>query len=248
MRRAGLTGALVLLVVVNLAVLGGVAWNRAGQPEASLLLTERELPLYDSFVRAEENSGLALQLSLYAGSYSPDWLDERKLRTLGFRPERYDTADAAEDETGRQALPRQAWVVLEFDGPAWQAALADSETELAGLDGKIQSGESTLQQREYRQESLERMRQSSSRLVAVDAGTDAAVLRERYPDTTRYLISSAEIHLWMAPAPSPEENGDRPRVRGTLQLLGDRIHVPLQQRAALQSALGGDVQNRATAC
>ena len=134
MRRAGLLGALVLLVVVNLAVLGGVAWNRAGQPEASLLLTERELPLYDSFVRAEENSGLALQLTLYGGSYSPDWLDERKLLTLGFRPERHDTADAAEYETGKQALPRQAWVVLEFDGPAWQAALADSETELAGLE------------------------------------------------------------------------------------------------------------------
>ncbi|MGB5474338.1 MAG: DUF4824 family protein [Gammaproteobacteria bacterium] len=114
-----------------------------------------------------------------------------------------------------------------------------------GLDEKIQSGESTLQQREYRQESLERMRQSSSRLVAVDAGTDAAVLRERYPDTTRYLISSAGIHLWIAPAPSPQENSDRPQVRGTLQLLVDRIHVPLQQRAALQTALGGDVWNRA---
>ena len=244
MRRAGLLGALVLLVVVNLAVLGGVAWNRAGQPEASLLLTERELPLYDSFVRAEENSGLALQLTLYGGSYSPDWLDERKLLTLGFRPERHDTADAAEDETGKQALPRQAWVVLEFDGPAWQAALADSETELAGLEEKIRSGESTLQQQGYRQQSLQRMRQSSSRLVAVDAGTDAAVLRERYPDTTRYLIARAEIDMWTESARSSVENGDRPRVTGTLQLLGDRIHVPLQQRAGLQSALGGDMQNR----
>ncbi|HUT39700.1 MAG TPA: DUF4824 family protein [Gammaproteobacteria bacterium] len=245
MRRAGLFAALMLLVVVNVAVLGGVAWNRAGQPAATLRLTERELPLYDSFVRAEENSGLALQLTLYQGSYSPDWLDEQKLRTLGFRPERYDTTDAAEGVRNKQALPRQAWVVLEFDGPAWQLALAESETELASLDGKIQAGESTLQQREYRQESLEQMRQSSSRLLAVDAGTDAAVLRERYPDTTRYLMTRAVIHLWVAPVLSPQEKGDRPRVRGTLQLPVERINVPLQLRAVLQTALGGDVQNRA---
>ncbi|MGB5306664.1 MAG: DUF4824 family protein [Gammaproteobacteria bacterium] len=244
MRRAGFIGALLLLVAVNVAVLGGVAWNRAGQPEASLLLTERELPLSYSLFSVEENSGLALQLTLYQDGSSPDWLDEQKLRTLGFHPQRHDTSDAAAGARDKQALPRRAWVVLEFDGPAWQAVLAESERQLAGLGAKIASGESTVQQQEYRQQSLEQLRQGASRLIAVDAGTDAVALRDRYSNTTRYLITGAEIHMWIERVQAPQENSDHQRVTGSLRLLAEQIHVSLHQRAALQSALGGDVQAR----
>jgi hypothetical protein len=45
MKRLGLVCALLLLVAVNAFVLAGIATNRSNQPEASLLLTERELPL-----------------------------------------------------------------------------------------------------------------------------------------------------------------------------------------------------------
>jgi hypothetical protein len=238
MRRVGLFGALALLLVVNAAVLGGVAWNRSGQPEATLQLTERELPLSYRHVRLEKNSGLALTLGLFRDSRSPDWLNERKLRALGFRPERYYAMNESGYERDKRALPRRAYVVLEFDGPAWQAALEEREQQLAELSTKIAIGEATVKQRERLQNALQRMRHSGSRLVAVDAGDDAAVLRGRYPDATRYLITSAEFHMRIDRSESAERETGRPVVRGHIaRIHSRRIHVPLQHRAALQSVL-----------
>jgi hypothetical protein len=241
MRRVGLFGALALLVVVNTAVLGGVAWNRSGQPEATLQLTERELPLRYRYVRSEENSGFALNLRLFEDSRSPEWLDEQKLRELGFRPERYYAADESGYERDKRALPRRVYLVLEFDGPAWQAAFEEREQQLAELNTKIEIGEATVKQRESRQRSLERMRHSGSRLVAVDAGEDPVVLRDRYPNTTRYLITTAEFRMRIDRSKSPEMGG--PVVRGHVgRILGSRMHVPLQHHEALQAVLGGETR------
>lgn len=238
MRRGGLIGALVLVVLVNATVLAGVAWNRSGQPDATLRLTERELPLQYSFYRAEEDSGLALQLTLSEGSRAPDWLDADKLAALGFQPE----PPGSEPATGRagikQALPRRAWVVLEFDGPAWQAALAARQQSLAAFDEKIAAGDATSQQRELGQQQLERMRVNGSRLVAVDAGADAAALRSRYPDRARYLITRAELRMRLSQPHASQRGAEAPVVRGYIrQLLPGRLHVPLQHRAALGGAL-----------
>ncbi len=245
MRRAGLIGALALLGVVNAVVLGGVVWNRSGEPQARLRLTERELPLHYSFYRSEEDSGLALRLTLSDGSRSPDWLDENKLRALGFRPERHYAADDTEAGRDKRALPRRAWVVLEFDGPAWRATLEARQQALVELAAKVAAGEATTAQLELRQQDLERLRRSGSRLVAVDAGRNAAQLRARYPDRARYLIVSGELRMWISRSRSAQQRGDGPRVGGYIeQILTRRIHVPLQHRAALHAALGGDLRAR----
>ena len=245
MRRVGLFGALALLVVVNTVVLAGVAWNRWGQPEATLRLTERELGLPYRYLRSEENSGLALALTVFDDSHAPDWLDEQKLRALGFRPERYYAADQLGYARDKRALPRRAYVVLELDGPAWRAALRQRERELAELDRKIELGEATVAQRQSQQESLEWMRHSRSRLVAVDAGDDALVLRDRYPDRSRYLIASAEFRMRIDRSRTAETAKGGPVVRGhTGRIHSSQIHLPKQHRVALESLLGGDMRRR----
>lgn len=240
MRRIGLYGALALLVVVNVAVLAGVAWNRSGEPVATLRLTERELPLDTGFASREEDSGLALRLSLAEGSHSTDWLDENRLRSLGFRPERYYPAQRNGARYAKQPLPLSAWVVLEYDGPAWQAVLMESEKQVLETRAGIDNGKATLQQLEYHQQQLEQLRSTGSRLVAVDAGTDPVALHVRYADRSRYLISRAKLRIWISRVNGEDQTGEAPVAQGSIaQVLPARIHVPLEHRAALWTATDG---------
>ena len=241
MRRRALLAALALLVLVNTLVLAGVAWNRSAQPEASLPLTERELRLVYQGTGREEDSGIALALNLHNDSYSPQWLDEAKLRELGFRPDSVRLMEGPSDERYKQPLPRRAWVVLEFDGPAWRAALEQRERDLGELPAKVEAGKATLEQVGIEERAVARMKTSGSRLVAVDAGRDAAELRARYPDRTQYLIVSAEFRMRVEWAASDEEP-ERDRVQGTLRVPGRRIHVPLQFHQPLLDTLGDDLE------
>ena len=239
MRPIGFFGALALIALVNAAVLGGVAWNRAGEPEATLRLTERELPVRTSFRRLREDSGMALQLTLLAPDNSPAWLDADKLRTLGFRPDRYLPPHDNGDACYKVAPPRRAWIVLEFEGPAWEAALVAREQELLDLQGKIVEGEATKQQLEDGQGALEHLRVGASRLVAVDAGLYPVALRERYADSSRYLIVNAELRMRVTRPCDRREDAGGQRVHGVIaNILTRRIHVPTQHRAALDAALG----------
>ena len=241
MRRRAPLAALALLILVNTLVLAGVAWNRSGQPEASLSLTERELRLAYQGTGRDENSGIALALTLHNDSYAPAWLDEAKLRELGFRPDRVRLADGSADERYKQPLPRRAWLVLEFDGPAWRAALDERERDFGELPAKVEAGKATLEQIEIEARAVARMTTSGSRLVAVNAGRDAVELRARYPDRAQYLIVSAEFRMrvqWAASEQDPELD----RVQGTLRVLGRRIHVPLRFHTALLDALGDDLE------
>jgi hypothetical protein len=58
--RKLLIAAVVLLLLANVVVLTGVAYNRSGEPLFSIELTERELPLMQSIGYEEENSGTTL--------------------------------------------------------------------------------------------------------------------------------------------------------------------------------------------
>ena len=60
--RKLMLSAVLLLLVTNIVVLSGVAYNRAGEPVVSLELTERELTMVQSYRRTDENSGTALLL------------------------------------------------------------------------------------------------------------------------------------------------------------------------------------------
>jgi hypothetical protein len=100
-----------LVLAADAWLLVGVARNRAGEPEAELELTERELHL----VRlGDENTGVALGFEWEGPRFrppweaAPTWFDEAKLRELGYDP----------GKRAHRLLPKQAFVVFERTGGA----------------------------------------------------------------------------------------------------------------------------------
>jgi len=61
-QRRWLLVGLSLIVLTNAVVLSAAALNRAGEPESSVLLSERELALPYATASRRSNSGLALHL------------------------------------------------------------------------------------------------------------------------------------------------------------------------------------------
>jgi hypothetical protein len=136
MNRRALYAALGLLIAVNAVVLLGVVRNRSGEPDAVLTLTEREMPLSWPF-RHEENTGVSLHLNLNSDIEAQRWFDEAKLAELGF-----DTGHFRESDNWRvyRELPRKAFVVLEYDGEAWERHRQRQLQEIENLVVKVREG------------------------------------------------------------------------------------------------------------
>ncbi len=175
-------GGLTLLLVTNIFVLSGVAYNRSGEPESIINLTERELSL--PYRLHKENSGLSLSLEWrtlardkdsgsYSGWGSPAWFTEEKLRELGFRDK-----DLKKGNSYRRPLPKKAFIVLEFNGENYQEALRRAQADLAQEEAKEGADEQEIK---WARQRLEKERFLESRLFAVDAGLDPDRLRKRYP-------------------------------------------------------------------
>ncbi len=194
-RRAQvLWGGLALLLATNAVVLGGAFYNRSGEPEATLRLSQRELGLPYRWGVDRENSGVSLELrwrvlrpatrggnELYVEGAS--WLDKAKLGELGFDVSRLPYSAGGARYYAKQ-LPREVLLVLEFDGAAYRAALQRAE-ELAELKGALEGAN----------RALENERNASSRLFVVDAGRDSTVLRAKYADRTHYAIVPGIVRL-----------------------------------------------------
>lgn len=242
-------GALIL--AVNAVVLAGVYLNRSGDPESRLRLSERELGQTWDWRRRDENSGLALSLTWrvidvqaggehYAGGsfgYSggtPEWMDAARMRALGF-----DTAPVAEGSEGRRRFERQqrreALVVFELAGPAWEKALARARENAARHEAAAaaNAGSKEFADRAKRaREQLKAEEESNSRLFAIDAGADLAPLRARYPDRGRFLILKAHVR------PRLDSRGGKTVVTGYLsELAVPRVNVPHALRPVLEPAL-----------
>ena len=129
MRLRFLYSALILVLLSNIVVFAGVAWNRS-QSGATILLTERELYFSNTIFRKQENSGISLRLKMHQDSYSPDWLNAGKLSELGFQPDRYTSIEMPK----KKPRSRITWLVLEYDGPSWQVFLHDSVKHIAQLE------------------------------------------------------------------------------------------------------------------
>ena len=202
--------AVVLIVLTNAVALGGVAWNRAGAVESQLVLSQRELRLpFRVFDR--ENSGLALALNWrvaiapekdagYRGYYSggaPEWLDKAKMESLGF--------DMTPNEAGRsrsndRSLSRDVLLVLELDGEAYRQSLEWARQHLVSEEAKFAAmpdGNEKKNRLKNAGDELAREENESSRLFVVDAGLDAAGLRGKHPDRTRYAIVRGQVRpVW----------------------------------------------------
>lgn len=247
--RQALLAGVVLIVVSNAIALLGVVWNRSGDPESTLRLSQREL-LPPGWRAARDNSGIALRLSwrtlprqetstrdrhpeYYHDQYrTPEWLDRAKLENLGI-----DTAALLADaESGRtyrhREQSRAVLLVLEQDGPSYQKQLTRFREHLASENAKLAAKPDDAEfQRRARsaQDLLTREEKDGSRLFVVDAGLSLDALRARYPDRQQYAIVRGRIQPWVA------SDGKTRRLEARIVgPLVDALHVPHAERAPFE--------------
>jgi hypothetical protein len=240
-----LAAGVALIALTNAIALGGVAYNRSGEPESVLKLTQREVLAPHGYGLDWEGGGLQLFLSWRALSAdtdntyywnfqgAPEWLDEAKLASLGFDVSLPPVERRARWRYDRQ-LPREALVVLELDGPAYQTALerarerAAKEAATGAQTGKTGPGTPAAQAATF----LKNEETSNSRLFAVDVGRDAQALRAKYPDRTRYAIVQGKVR-------TSYQTGRSKEARWTGYIAGiqnEQVNVPLEFRKAVESA------------
>jgi hypothetical protein len=244
-RGRTLAAGIALIALTNAIALGGVAYNRSGEPQSVLKLSQREVLAPHGYGLDREGGGLQLHVSwrvlgperddafYWNFQGTPEWLDESKLAALGF--------DVSPPPAGRSArwrddrlLPREALVVLELDGPAYQKALerardrAAKEIAKGEATGKTGPGTPAAQAATF----LRNEETANTRLFAVDVGRDAQALRAKFPDRTRYAIVQGKVR------PSYHfGRGKEARWTGYVEVIENaRVNVPLEFRKAVESA------------
>ena len=229
--------AAALLVLVNIIVLAGAAYNRSGEPIASLQVTERELSPPYRYYNNKENSGLALRLNWKVApdlsekssynryslsSYtSPNWLTENKLKELGIDIEKAK-ANKNNSRYGYQRSDSvQVIVVLEYDGDSFQKILNNAEHDIKQYRTSVKKSpdnKELIRQLKQHEESLAALKLSASRLIAIDAGLELKALKEKYNDSSKYLMLRGEVR------PRWSDDELKGRIR---QLYISEVHVPL---------------------
>jgi hypothetical protein len=223
MKLLSLILAAALVLLTDVFVLVGVSVNRSATTE-EIELTERELPLQPA---GEDNTGVSMRLSQIGAigfGWSPSaekagWFDQAKLAEIGFDV-RMPLTDPAAEIRYRDVLPRDAFVVLEYGGPAWEEWVKNAE-------------ESTLRASPTLPPWNPR---DQSHLIAVDAGRDPDALRRKYPDLGKHLIVRAVLRLVYERTWDPNAHQMVPPkfLRGEIQTVApDEIHVPLPEAATL---------------
>src|SRR5262249_14864155 len=118
-----LVGAVAIVCLTNMAGLGLGALNRREAREAPITLTERELPFYNY---GPDSTAPDLRLGWMPRDNSGFACD--KIRPLGFTcPDGHVSSDS---RILRQPQ-RTGYVVLEYDGPAWEQVRKQHEAEMA---------------------------------------------------------------------------------------------------------------------
>ncbi len=250
MRRGSLV-ALAVVAVVNIGALAGVARNRSGEPEATLLLEERELEMMPV---DRDSSVLQLRLRYQNAAVSDDpraadfegalaarFLDEARLRALGFDC----SVPATRDDAAafyRTALPRPGFVVFELGGAEWEQRVAQWQArEEQRVEGQIASGDLTGDAIARAREDIAEAPRRLSRLMPVDAGRDAAALRQAHPDRARFLILPAVFRLDFVDRPEP----GGPAIHGHLtEVFPQVLAVPREARPPLDAFREAPARNR----
>ena len=212
MTRTGLWIAAIVVIVSNAFTLWAARANKAGEPEAVLELTERELRLP---WREADNTAMALRLAwtdlepAWRGpgtEQAPTWFDAAKLASIGFDTSLPVTRENAEHY--RSMAPRAVYAVLENDGEAWRR-------HIEGLPGEPEKNAALGQ----------------TRLVLIDVGTDPEALRAKYPDRGRMAVVPATAGLSFVQPRSGE-----PFLRGRVNVVYPlELNVPKELRPALES-------------
>ncbi len=227
-RKGWLLAGLALIALTNCWILASVAYNRSGEPEAVLLLSEREL-LPSRHWRQQENSGVALALLTRQprADKARAPIDLSVMRQLGFSIEMPGDAFRYAHPFMRQPS-RDAMVVLEFDGETHQMEIRAQQKILAKARAALSAApddKRRIDELNYAEKALQRARTRDSRLYVVDAGLDAAQLRQRYPDRTRFFIVPGRVQPWANYSVKPLLFG------GRAEPLLREIQIPYEWRA-----------------
>ena len=116
-QRPGVTYAIALVLVANLAPLAGWWWNRSGTPLATVELSEREAGVRWG---GDEDTSVWLQLwRADAWERRPvvSWADSASLAALGFEPDRLSTGETVSLAAWRP-VRRPGWVLLRLEEDA----------------------------------------------------------------------------------------------------------------------------------
>ena len=236
-RARYLIAGLVLIGLVNAMVLAGVAWNRQPPLESSLQLSERELASTYAYWR-KDNSSLALRLDYRWPSQADDdhyypSISAEKMAELGFH-----VPTELNEQTVRRyrrQLDRDALLVLELNGPAYQhevALLVAANAEAQRLHQSVPDSQELREAARHAGNALEYEQNRASRLLVVDVGLDQQALRTRYPDRTRYAIVRSIIAVQASSVATDwQGEGEDPRPenqRWTWQLGGSADTPGLQ--------------------
>ena len=208
MKRRGPFLAAALVLAADAFLLVKAAQNRSGSPAATIELTERELRL----VRPQrESTALFLELA---------WEPARRDFKFEDGPGWFNQAKL--EELGYDCrLP-----LTDPSAPAHYLAMPAKEAFAVlqyGQSDWVETGTD---------------RSSWSRLLAVDAGRDLALLRKKYPDTHRFLIVPSLVRLLYETKWDPNTRRDAPGayLRGAIaQMLVSEVSVPPSQRRVLES-------------
>lgn len=235
----------VLILLTNAVALLGTAYNRSEPVESQLVLSQRELQ--HSNWNAKDNSGITLNLNWriaqakqneYGLGYSsgrwgmPTWLDRAKLAELGF--DVYKLAGMPEHgRRYKEALPREALLVLELNDAAYQLELKrakDFSEQASALQASNPDSEEFKRKAKNAEESYKHEQQMNSRLFVIDAGLDLQRLRAIYPDRSRYAV----VHGLIRPSVMHEKDGQK--LGGYItELHAEKINVPLAYRAVFEN-------------
>jgi len=230
--RKFIIAAVVLLLLTNVVVLAGVAYNRSGSPVISIELTERELPVIQYRSGNDENSGTTLSLKWeilnpdenseysYKTYGTPTWLDDKKMSKLGFDMKRFkNDIDKYKHRTSN--LSRDVILVLEYDGESYRTALAVVEKRTKQLRLQVEEwwdDDDLVKKLERAEKLLSRFKTSQTRLYVIDAGMDEQELMQKYSGKENILLARGEVGLrW-----------DDDVVSGRIKrLFVTQVHVPL---------------------
>jgi hypothetical protein len=248
-RRHTTLAGIGLIVVVNAMALAGVAYNRSGEPESALRLSERELRRPQQVLGFErENSGMALKLqwrvrttanerdhAYYAhiGRWGdPVWLDHTKLAELGI--EVPSPADPHARRRYEKLTSKEVLLVLELDGEHHRAVLAQARERAERLQAEAASARADGDRRfraEMAAKRLEFEQSSAGRLYVVDAGRDAGALRAKYPDRSSHAIVQGRIR------PTVGGNDWAPQFGAQIEGLSvEEVNVAFEMRKVFEGA------------
>lgn len=235
-----------LVLFVNVIVLAGVAYNRSGAPESVITLSSRELTVRESYESDFKNSAISLRLDwralgrekggddryYYSDWGSPLWLDDKKLKELGFDIKRYSKQNA---DRYQDPIENEICLVLENNGESYREAVKRAEKALSLAEAKLKENVDSQELRDRQRLAEEDWKdevESRSRLFVIDAGIDAEGLRAKYPDRTRYLITKGIVTPYYE-----YSDGNAPRrLSGRISRLGPGVvHLPLEYAKILGS-------------